>query len=116
MPIDIRKYLKHTCQFQKVGASAFGDTTVTSTYTVSCFSYYGTSDKVLSKRQFTQRPGWTVVLPNSLSAIVASGDRIVDLRDNDNVQVITQSTIGEITIYRHHLYRTQFVQVQLELQ
>lgn len=116
MPIDIRKYLKHVCQFQKMSQSDFGDPVVTSTTTATCFSYYGTSDNVLSRRQFTTVPGWTVILPNSYASIVAPSDRILQLKDDSDALVIAQGTVGLITVYRHHLYRTQFVQVQLELQ
>lgn len=116
MPIDIRKYLKHTCQFQKMGETTFGDPNVTSTVTAQCFSYFGTAEAVASKRQFTTKPGWTVILPNSFSSYVAVGDRILQLRDDSNDLLIEQGTVSLVTVYRHHLYRTQFVQVQVELQ
>lgn len=115
MPIDIRKYLKHVCQLQKVQNTQFGDTSVTSTYTISCFSYYGTAEGVLSGRQFTTRPGWTVVMPNSLYSFLAVDDNINNLVDDRGNTLVNSATISEITVYNHHLYGTQFVQVQLRL-
>lgn len=116
MPIDIRKYLTHFCQLGKVTGTLFNDTAVTSVYTATCFSFYGNSEEIVSNRQFTKRVGWTVIMPNSFSTLVAVGDQVTNLVNAAGTVLVPSAKVGEITIYHHHLFGTQFVQLQLDLQ
>lgn len=116
MPIDIRKYLTQKVQLQKFEKTGYTDesSTPTSVYTVACFSYYGTQQQVVTRRQFTTRDGWTVIVPNSLGGFVAVDDVLYNLVDARGSQILQRGKVKEITVYRHHLYATQFVQLQIE--
>lgn len=113
MPIDIRKYLTHLGQWQRMSKTAFNDTQVSTVSTVACFAYYAANDSVVSRRQFTTRKGWTVIMPNSLCAVIAVGDVLSNVVDSTGAQVLASGVVNEITEYRHHLYGPQYVQVQL---
>lgn len=115
MPISLQKYLKHTCQFQRVlSRDANGETLVTTITTTACFMYMDSVDRQpLGNDVFTKEIVNTILFPTSLT--VTTNDIVLQVEDKRGNLILSRGVISSFLVYRHYDYGDQLIMCYLKV-
>ena len=111
--IDSRDYYFHTGQYQKMSLDSFGQTTVSSTNTISCYVYTEEDKRLIAGDERVERLRIIGLIPSSVN--VGVNDKMVTVVDRNGNAILSSGKITSFAQYNQWDTSAQFHQVFLEV-